>query len=134
MRATKTSGSPNKMAKQGELFDGTPPPRRRRRRDRRIFDGAEGERQKSEGMRVAAQVRDTALTRARAIAEDYGRRHRYASMNDVGPLLAAHGITLGPASGSLFKYGRWRFTGDRVRSTLVVNHGREIYVWEYVGP
>tara|TARA_R100001015_G_C4603450_1_gene158407 strand:+ start:910 stop:1233 length:324 start_codon:yes stop_codon:yes gene_type:complete len=104
-----------------------------------LFDYAEGERLKKQGMSLAANqegkpcLLDVARHYARIIAiQSYNNE---VNADDVFRLMSQEGITekLGAAAGSLFKGKEWEFTGKRVKSQRTSNHAREIKVWRYVG-
>jgi hypothetical protein len=95
-----------------------------------LFDQAESQRLKAEGMAAAESARYGDLETARLIAYEIGEGTTLTA-DDVAQEMERRGLipNLGPAAGSLFKGGRWEFTGHRVRSTRVTNHGRELKVW-----
>lgn len=96
---------------------------------------AQGEALKDQGMKDAALSREDLLETARRIAHAIalalpGRR---CHADLVAQEMERRGLPdLGPAAGSLFKGGNWRFTGERVKSRRTANHARELKVWEYV--
>ena len=71
------------------------------------------------------------LTLARCVAHQYAREHGTVNADIVGKIMADDwGIdSIGPAAGALFRGPEWEFTGQRVLSTRVSNHSREIKVW-----
>jgi hypothetical protein len=71
------------------------------------------------------------LTLARQIARDWAIARGTVNADQVGAMMQInHGITtLGPAAGALFRGPEWEFTGQRVLSSRVSNHSREIKVW-----
>jgi hypothetical protein len=71
------------------------------------------------------------LTMARRIAIEYASRFGTVNADIVGKLMKEHyGIdSIGPAAGALFRGPEWEFTGQRVLSSRVSNHSREIKVW-----
>jgi len=83
-----------------------------------------GKKLKREGMERAVDTRFTRLEEARDVVflAALRRPERTATADD-------NHIDLGPAAGSLFKDGRWAFTGERINSARVTNHAREIKVW-----
>ena len=101
-----------------------------------LFDRAEAERLKKTGMESARENenRRENLELARIIARDLGRQYRLVNADMVGKALRAHGIkTLGPAGGSMFRGGEWKWTGDYIESVRITNHKRPIKVWQYLG-
>jgi hypothetical protein len=99
-----------------------------------LFDGAESERRKHEGMRVAAMSRTELLRLARECAVKHAMLHGDCTADDVQRVMSERydidsAKLLGPASGSLFKGSQWRFTGEYRKSTQVRNHAREQKVW-----
>ena len=96
------------------------------------FDLLQGEKAKAEGMKAAAEARPATLIYARAIAFALASEHGTVNADMVGEKLKERGYNpnLGPAAGSLFKGDEWEFTGERVRSKRVTNHGRELKVWK----
>ncbi len=88
---------------------------------------------KEHGMQAAADAKGDALAQARSIARDLALANGgETDADEVGKVLYARGIVLGPAAGSLFKGGEWQFTGKRKASARKTNHGREIKVWRLV--
>lgn len=106
-------------------------PRWRRTQPMTLFDYAESQRRKADGMEAAAEAQPTALALARGIARELARRDGETHADAVGRVLhQRHGITtLGPAAGSLFKGGGWEWTGKFVTSERKTNHGRLLRVW-----
>lgn len=107
-------------------------------RSMELFDLAESERRKEQGMNLAEMNKLTDMQLARRVATDLAKKHplREVNADDVFKVLAnVYGIdSLGPASGSLFRgYNNWEFTGKRVKSSRKTNHAREIRVWRYIG-
>ena len=98
------------------------------------LDLLESLRLKREGMETAAQAKPDLLSIARFFAEQLGHQQRFVTADDVRQKMREYGVSteLGPAAGSIFKTKSWRFTGRRVRSRYIVNHARELKVWEYV--
>jgi hypothetical protein len=98
-----------------------------------IFDGVESERRKKVGMERAAWKRKVLLRDARRVAASLALTKGVVTADDVGDWYEARGIDLadllGPASGSIFKTKDFEFTGRRVNSKRVKNHGRELKVW-----
>jgi hypothetical protein len=71
------------------------------------------------------------LTLARQCAHDWATTHCTVNADQVGRMMMdLHGIdSIGPAAGALFRGAEWEFTGQRVLSSRVSNHSREIKVW-----
>ena len=98
-----------------------------------LFDYAESQQRKEEGMALAASARPGDLEVARNIARHIARiGDGTCNADQVGIELEARGIELGNASGSLFKGGCWEFTGRRIRSARKSRHAGEIKVWRLV--
>jgi len=102
-----------------------------------LFDAAGGEKAKAEGMEAGEHgnmLRHIRLSEVRGIAYSLAKE-RGSITSDVVALhvLSKTGrdiaVDLGPAMGSLFKGNEWIFTGERVKSTRVKNHSRELKVW-----
>lgn len=98
------------------------------------FDFEAAQQAKETGMAAAA---DSARARAplelaKEIAIELATLNGETNADAVGELLLSrHGIeSLGPAAGSVFRGGGWMFTGRRVVSSRVTNHGRELKVWK----
>ena len=72
------------------------------------------------------------LELAREIAVELCKQNGTANADQVGKMLEdRHGIkSLGASAGSLFKGSQFEFTGQRVVSRRIKNHGREIKVWK----
>lgn len=99
-----------------------------------LFDAAESERRKQEGMALAAENPDReylleiARDRARLIVRERGE----VTMDDVVAMLVRDGFdvsVLGNAAGSVFKGKEWEFAGRFVKSARVANHSRLLRVW-----
>ena len=103
-----------------------------------LFDLAEAQRLKEEGMASAAANKHDLLKHARHVAKQIAmlRDSRTVTADDVSRAFAREGVTdsLGNAAGSIFRGKDWEFTGERVNSQRKTNHSREIKVWRYVGP
>jgi hypothetical protein len=71
------------------------------------------------------------LALARIVARGHAERFGVVTADDVGKVMKDyHGIdSMGPAAGALFRGPEWEFTGQRVLSSRVSNHSREIKVW-----
>ena len=67
------------------------------------------------------------LERARQIALTAAHQNGTVTADSIPAGLRKE---LGPAAGSIFKTGDFKFTGKRVNSTLPSNHTRELKVWE----
>ncbi len=98
------------------------------------FNLKESERLKIEGMARASE-RAAHLKRAREIATllAMGKHDRCITADHVGREMKRLGLQpLGPAAGSLFRGKNWVFTGNRIRSSRVTNHARELKVWKLI--
>jgi len=97
------------------------------------FDAYQGESLKRGGQELAADNRADLLDQARGIARSIAANgDGTCNADQVGIAMRQAGMEeLGPAAGSLFKGKEWEFTGDRVLSTRVSNHARELKVWRY---
>jgi hypothetical protein len=71
------------------------------------------------------------LTLARRVAREWATTYSTVNADQVGSMMKLHyGIdSIGPAAGALFRGPEWEFTGQRVLSSRVSNHSREIKVW-----
>ena len=99
-----------------------------------LFDFAESEARKKDGMDLAAINKADRLEFAREIAVGIARQNGQVTADDVGDRLQELGLDsdwLGPAAGSLFCGHQWTFTGTRVKSKRKRNHARELKVWKY---
>lgn len=98
-----------------------------------LFDAAESEKRKREGMAKAADAswRMYNLRLARIVAADLCRENGSTDADQVGRVLKArYGIdSLGPAAGSLFKTDYFEWTGEFVKSERKTNHSRLLRVW-----
>jgi hypothetical protein len=99
-----------------------------------LFDAAESERRKQEGMALAANnpersdLLELARDRARCIVRERGE----VTMDDVVQRLVQDGYDvsgLGNAAGSVFRGKEWEFAGKFVKSARVANHSRLLRVW-----
>ena len=95
------------------------------------FDFELSQQAKETGMQRAVDGDGGDLSIARSIAVQLARKHGETNSDAVGEVLEReHGIkSLGPAAGALFKERHWVFTGQRIASSRVSNHGRELKVW-----
>jgi len=99
-----------------------------------LFDYAEAQRLKAEGMDLAAANNTTPLAMARAAAKQIAQATDGTCDADrVGAAMEILGIPTGNWMGSLFKGKRWEFTGQRIKSIRKSAHAREIKVWRWVG-
>ena len=100
-----------------------------------LFDYAESQRRKSEGMEIAADHNKSDLEIGRMVARRLGVEQGYAHAEQVGKILARdYGIvSLGNSAGSLFRNRDWTFSGDWHRSTRKTSHARDIKVWKFNG-
>lgn len=102
-----------------------------------LFDLAESNERKRLGMELACGPRRAILKLARTIAITIALAHpdNTCTADDVQEVLHRdYGLEpsdLGPAAGSIFRSASWRFTGRRIYSAQVNNHGRELRVWRY---
>jgi len=99
-----------------------------------LFDYAESVRLKEAGMTKAATNNPSGLELARTTAIEICPVGEAITADDVFRSMMERGFVkcIGPASGSLFKSGRWAFTGDRVKSMRKTNHARELKVWRRI--
>lgn len=102
-----------------------------------IFSFEKGLRLKREGMARAATNRASLLKLARWLAVEIAesRTSRIVSMDDVQAALVDLGISdraLGNAAGSVFKGGKWAWTGSRIQSLRPHAHRNEIKTWRLV--
>lgn len=100
-----------------------------------LFDHAESERRRVEGMTLAADNRGMLLTEAREIAKELAKDGRAISADDVMEIMVKRGYgkhCLGPAAGSLFAGHQWKWTGHRVKSQRPWSHQNELKTWIYV--
>jgi hypothetical protein len=95
-----------------------------------LFDLAEAERRKEEGMARAASARRELLAVAQGIAQELAQRHGCVHADDVAMEMHLRGSSweaLGNAAGSVFRGMEW--TGDVRQSLRPSTHGRIIRVW-----
>jgi len=94
-----------------------------------LFDAIESADRKEQALAKleSAEV----LKLARVIAREHAWRYGSVNADIVGKIMKDnYGIdSIGPAAGSLFRGAEWEFTGQRVLSSRVSNHSREIKVW-----
>jgi hypothetical protein len=71
------------------------------------------------------------LALARIVARQLAERWGTVNADHVGhEMKERYDIdSIGPAAGALFRGAEWEFTGQRVLSSRVSNHSREIKVW-----
>lgn len=96
-----------------------------------LFDHAEAERRKEEGMARAAAARTEALGLAKDFALSLAEHLGDITSDDVALAMEAAGFNyeaLGNAAGSVFR-GRFEWTGKTTVSARPSTHGRIIRVW-----
>jgi hypothetical protein len=96
---------------------------------RTLFDAIESAALKEQAL---AELESTdVLTDARTLARLHAKRYGTVTADIVGRLMKeVYDIdSIGPATGALFRGPEWEFTGQRVLSSRVSNHSREIKVW-----
>lgn len=103
-----------------------------------LFDDQLSEAAKVRGMEEAAKAKKDLLAYARKIAVEVAesRQDRTCNADDVQAVLEKRGIgvlTLGNAAGSLFRGGKWVFTGRFVKSARIHAHKNLLRVWRYIG-
>lgn len=98
------------------------------------FDFEASQQAKEIGMQSAAEslAAGGVLALARNIARRLATLNGETHADIVGVVLEhEHGIkSMGPAAGSLFREPCWEFTGRRIVSSRVSNHGRELKIWK----
>jgi hypothetical protein len=97
---------------------------------------AEGLARKEEGMEAAANARAGLLEIVRRLAIKIAKQYGYVHSDLLRLAMDREGFNyknLGNASGSVFKSDQFEFTGNRIVSKLVSNHGRELKVWKLKG-
>ena len=94
----------------------------------------QGELLKRAGIAVAAAGRESALARAREIAEELARGSLdyTVTSDDIQDCLSREGIRLGNAAGSIFERRKWVCIGYR-RSARPSRHSSVIRVWKLRG-
>lgn len=98
-----------------------------------LFDGKRARAAKARGMAKAAAHHNELLEIARDVAESIARSgDGTVNIDEVAVDMIHMGLNpddLGNAAGSVFKGNQWEFTGERVKSTKVSSHAREIKIW-----
>lgn len=97
-----------------------------------LFDYAESERRKVEGMELAANNRGGILTEARVIAKELATEGRAISADDVVAAMCERGYgihALKNAAGSLFAGQDWQWTGQFVKSVRSHSHSNLLRLW-----
>jgi hypothetical protein len=97
---------------------------------RTLFDAQESADRKESAIAKLENC-DSFLTLARELARGYATHFGTVNADIVGKLMKSeYDIdSIGPAAGALFRGPEWEFTGQRVLSSRVSNHSREIKVW-----
>jgi len=95
-----------------------------------LFDNAASHSAKNSGMELAAENAQDHLSRAREIAASIALRGN-GTCNADQVLMEFPSVSPGPWCGSIFRGKEWVFTGERIHSSRVSNHAREIKVWRY---
>ena len=103
-----------------------------------LFDLAEAERRKAEGIAIAISPahRQAVLAAAQQAAFDLAQRHGEVDSDMVAALVESMGFdyaTLGNAAGATFRNAphpyKWVWTGRARASERVSTHGRVIRIW-----
>ena len=90
-----------------------------------LFNALESQARKDAGMQLAAEAQAANLSQARIYARAYALKHGTVTADDVGREYP----DLGPAAGSLFRGGAFKWTGEFAKSARTTNHGRLLRVW-----
>lgn len=92
-----------------------------------------GEQLKSDGMRRAAESKQSQLSYARYLAIDLAKANSGLCHADmVAAALEAEGKPgLGNAAGSLFAGDQWKWTGEFVKSQRAIAHSNLLRLWKY---
>lgn len=94
------------------------------------FDMEESKRLKEHGIKAAAKKRPELLRIARTIAKEIAVSQGTVTADDVAEELRERALgDMGPAMASVFRTRDFEWTGLRVMSKQVNNHGRELKVW-----
>ena len=94
------------------------------------FDMEESKRLKEHGIESAAEKRPELLRIARTIAKEIAVAQGTVTADDVAEELRDRALgEMGPAMASVFRISEFKWTGLRVMSKQVNNHGRELKVW-----
>jgi hypothetical protein len=94
------------------------------------FDMEESKRLKESGIKAAAEKRPELLKIARTIAKEIAVSQGTVTADDVAEELRDRALgDMGPAMASVFRTLDFEWTGLRVMSKQVSNHGRELKVW-----
>ena len=94
------------------------------------FDMEESKRLKEHGIKAAAKKRPELLRIARTIAKEIAVSQGTVTADDVAEELRERALgDMGPAMASVFRSSDFAWTGLRVMSKQVNNHGRELKVW-----
>ena len=97
-----------------------------------LFDAAESERRKEEGMALARLDKGKTLQVAKELAETLCRNNGTVTTDDIAYEMHRYGMdysVLGNAAGSIFKGKQWEWTGQCTRSDRVLRHRGVIRVW-----
>lgn len=104
-------------------------------KDLPLFSSAISSWSKDSGMSRAANAKRELLEIAKRLAREIARQAGTCNMDQVNQRLLSEGHDcndLGNAAGSVFKGSEWVFTGQRIKSSKVAAHAREIKVWRLV--
>lgn len=96
------------------------------------FDFEAGQAAKAKGMDEAAAAKASLLAHARELAVKIGQRQPTVTADDVALALECEGISvfaLGSAAGSLFKGGKFEWTGEFVKSARIHAHSNLLRQW-----
>jgi hypothetical protein len=97
-----------------------------------LFDVAESERRKEEGMALARLDKGKTLQVAKELAYIICRCNGTVTTDDIAYRMNSMGLhysVLGNAAGSIFKGKQWEWTGQCTRSDRVLRHRGVIRVW-----
>jgi len=97
-----------------------------------LFDYAEGQRLKNEGIKRAANNPVRPLDHAKAFAREAALQRGEVTADDVYKAFIARGMdytSLGNAAGAIFRGREWVFTGKWLPSARPSNHAHMNRVW-----
>lgn len=100
-----------------------------------LFDLPAGIAAKDKGIEIAASQRASLVIEARNLAVEIAKRKGTVNADDIVEAMCERGYgphVLGPATGSIFRDRRFKFTGQRIKSKRPWANANELRVWSLV--
>lgn len=100
-----------------------------------LFDLPAGLAARDRGIEIAGNQRASLVVEARNLAVEIAKRNGTVNADDVVEAMCERGYgphVLGPATGSIFRDRRFKFTGQRIKSKRPWANANELKEWSLV--